>query len=196
MMKAEQFLSDVVKQDVKPFKEEYGEKVVKEIYQSFMDDILDEKIPIPPKKLGPYKLPYEILLCPFQYFVEMIEANCNPETYDNYEIVAACFYRKDWTKPFNAIELMETAEWFKSQPFLYSLWGVHLLEELGKRMRETYPDLYIDGEESTDRERMHVLINGLAKDDVTKYKEIGNTSIADVMTYLSVKKEEATKHQL
>lgn len=157
-----------------------------------------------------YKLPrfpdntIDLLSIPVKSFIEMINADIK-EDFTNYEILCGCLWRKDWSKPINDNEIIETALHFREQPFIYALWAAELMNKTTKTLQETYPILYEGGEESKSEGRRLVdLVDGLAQNDVTKWEAVENITLKRAFTYLeqckiralNEKKEEfARKHR-
>lgn len=108
-----------------------------------------------------------------RFFIELVNSKINGESLNNYHLVAACLYREDWSKPFNEDEIIENATMFYESSSKYSFWGVEKYSTLVSLLQSTYPILYEGKQELKESEgrRAYSMLNGLAKDDPTKWKE-------------------------
>lgn len=170
-------------------------------YNLFRDSLDKEMIPAVPQRIGKLKLPSRnnLLKIQLQYFIEIVNARPNQDTYHNFELLTACFYREDWSKPFNDDELITNATWLNSQPLMYNLYGVILMQELFNLLRSTYPILYSkeqDAEDEEDGRKLYDMLNGLAKDDPTKWDDARNLTLETAFTYLEEKKLDYEKKRL
>lgn len=170
-------------------------------YNIFRDSLDREMIEAVPQRIGKLKLPARdnLLKIHLQYFIEIVNCDVSIDTYQGLELLTACFYREDWNKPYDDEELLINATWLNSQPLMYNLYGVILMQNLFKTLKEVYPILYTNSGESEDEEegrKMYDMLNGLAKDDPTKWDAARNLRLETAFAYLEEKKLEFEKKRL
>ena len=189
-MRASGFFDNVLNKDSKLFGE--AEKVA--AYDTFLTLMDNEEIE-PKKKIRRLKLPKHLLNIQTKFFIEMVNGNCNPQTFEGFEVLVACFYRVDWSKDYDEDELENNIAWFTRQPFLYALWGWKLFNELGVLLKETYPILYggKQDEEIEDGRKLYDMLNALSKDDPNNWERSGNLPLNVTFAYLEQKKIELIK---
>lgn len=193
-LRATSFFREIVKESPNLFERE----VVESAYQLFVTMVEADPIGNPPKKIGFFKplyLPKHLLDMQVRYLIELVNCNANPETYEHFEVVAACFYRRNWKKPFNADEFEATQERFKKMPLLYSAWGIKLYGELIQLLKDTYPILYDDqlvkDEPEDDGVKMYDLLDALSKENPNAWEESENLPLWRAFRWMEVQKEKA-----
>ena len=127
-------------------------------------------------------------------FVELVNAKVKNDSFNNYQLVAACFFREDFEKPYSSSELIKIAEELSEQSLEVALWGAKLYQNLITLLKETFPILY-EGSvgEQTEGRRAYDMLNSLAKDDPTKWEEAENLTLHKAFLWLEVKAIEADR---
>jgi len=151
-----------------------------------------------------YSIPSELLRIKVGHFIEIVNASPDLETLEGAEIVAACFYRKDWEKGYSEKELEEVATYFRSQPLYYALGGLKLMSDLFERLRDVFPLLHDEqvNEEAgiekveDDGRKMYDMLMGLTQNRFIDWDEAKNRNIGNAFVYLEELKKEQIKQRL
>jgi len=191
------FFKEICKVDPELFDQDKRMIALNRFYEELSKDDAGE-----PKDVNQYKLPrfpdgnLDLLSIRIKSFVEMLSAEVDAESFINAEIICACMYRKDHESEVTENEIIETAIYFRTQPFKYTVWAIKLMDDLVKLLREMYPILY-SGKKEVEREdevrQLDDMINGLAKDDVTKWGECEQLKLSRAFRYLERSKKDYLK---
>ena len=169
--------------------------------QTFLTMLQVEKLGEPQSYKG-YSFPEMMLDVRVGHLKEMVNIDPDPLFHVGSEIVAGCMYRKDWSKPFDEKEILETATYFHSQPLRYTVYAMMKFKELVDLLKELYPLLYDhhESEPTEEREddgrRMYDMIINLAKDDPTKIEQVENMKLSRAFPYMEEKKKQFIKKQM
>lgn len=179
----------------------FDEANLNAMYQTFLHLLEQDEIGIAPKKIGfwnPIYRPKHLLDIKVQYFIEMVNAEANHITYEGWDTVAACFYRKNWNKPFEPDDLERTAKRFKKLPLYYAAHGIQLFGELVETLRNTFPVLYdnklVDDEEE-ENIKLYDMLNGLSGHDVNKWEQSANLPLHKAFRWLEQMKIQQIKEK-
>lgn len=143
------------------------------------------------KEYKGFKLPENLLHITFDYFIEIVNCEFNNESLKGTELLFACFYRKNWSKPFNENEIITTAEWALKQPALCGYLGLLAFYNLFIILKETYPILYNkydEAVESEDGRKLYDMKVMLTNDDPTKITQVEQLRITKIFEFLEQKK--------
>lgn len=124
-----------------------------------------------------------------RYFIELVNIDLSEDKFDHFHLVAALIYREDWTRPFDESEVIENATLFYKSSPKFSIWGVEMYSKLITLLRDTYPILYEGKQENKESEgrRAWSMLNGLAKDDPTKWEEAENLELSKAFVWMELK---------
>jgi len=127
-----------------------------------------------------------------RHFIELVNSKVDGDSLSNYHLVAACMYREDWSKEFDEDEVIDNAGMFYESSSKFSFWGVEKYSELVSLLQSTYPILYEGKQENKESEgrRAYSMLNGLAKDDPTKWKVAENLELWRAFVWMEEKEIE------
>ena len=169
-------------------------------YSIFLDKITNYQIKEIPKKISIGSLPESLINIKVGHLIEIVNVEVNETTLFGSNILAACFYRKDWSKEFNENEIIKGANELIKKPLIFSMYGIILKQQLFFELNEIFPILYDKGETEDDApdngRKSYDLLNGLAKDNPLDWDRAKNLSVATAFAYLEQKKIEAIKNKL
>lgn len=136
-----------------------------------------------------YKTLENLLNIKVRHFIELVNCDLKEDSFENYHLVAACLYREDWSKPFSEEETINNAKHFWSNSCKYGIWGVEMFTKLISLLRSTYPILYEGKQEDKQSEgrRAYSMLNGLAKDDPTKWEAAENLELWRAFVWMEEK---------
>mgnify|MGYP000023531290 CR=1 FL=1 len=180
----------VIKADVNLFKESDALAV----YQTALSLWAKTKPSKPLKEINGYKLPSNLIDIRVGHLIEL--ANIELNDYEGAELVAGCFYRKDWSKPFDSDEIIETAYMFRDLGVDKSMSALLAYQELMETLRDLFPVLYNNkGEDKEEGRKMYSMLLALSKDDATKWDAAKSIKVSDAFTYLETKEIEFQKQK-
>lgn len=131
-----------------------------------------------------------LLEIPFKYFIELVNQRIEEDDFTNWNSIAACLYRRDWTQPFDPSEWISNAKLFWTSSCKIGFWGIEKFNELISLLKQTYPILYENGKEDEEQEegrRAYNMLNAVAKDDPTKWAEAETLPLWRVFAWLELK---------
>lgn len=184
------WFNNIVKRD----SEEFVKEAIELAYMTFFSMLNDEKIEDSPDiiKVGGMTLKKcdNLLDMQVKYLIEAVNLRLEDEWLIDHHMLAACFYRKDWSKPFNKNEYFEVAKAFYYSPVVFALYAQQLFNKLILNLQENYPVLYggSSDEEKTDGRKMYDLLNNLSGNDPTKQEIAENLPIFRAFTWMEQNK--------
>lgn len=197
--KPKAFFENILKVDP----QEFTEETMLAWYATFEHMIHMDKIALPEmgtKVVDGYYLPPHVLDIRVKHFIEIVNADIDKDNFRGLEVYAGCFYRKDWDKDYSDKEVMETANAFLKKPLYYSLVTSFLMADLVATLKATFPILYSrdpqEGEEKEEGRKLYDMLNGLAKDDVTKWEQVESLKLGKAFAWLELKKKEMIEERL
>lgn len=156
-------------------------------------DIEQHKIPPPEDSFElkgvTYHLPSNLLNTKLGHYIEAINAKTKEGSYENWNLLAACIYREDHSKPFNEDELINNAILFWQSSCKIGYWGVKKYSELITLLRITFPILYESKGSTADKDegvRGYEMLNSVANNQVLKWEDAKNIRLANVFHWLSI----------
>lgn len=194
-MRAQGFFRIVLKQNPALF----PPSSVVATYETCYTTMMAEAIPLPPEKYKGYRLPKHLLDIHTGYFIEMVNADANLETFEGLDVLAACFYRKDWSEDYNEKELEDSSEYFQKKDLTLARWAWHLFDELCQTLRDTYPLLYQNEKDSKEVEegrKLYDMLNALSQDNPNEWRRTKNLPLSTSFAYLEEKKKDYLKQKM